>query len=158
MHGGWLIFKLPPAELGIHPAGDSSPSGRHQLYLMCDDIETQVAELKAKGVDFTSPIEDQSFGVVTTLRVPGGGEICLYKPKHAVAYDLQPPSRIKGRPRESVQQLRIEPARELRSAVTSPGMPGRHRGDEPETARRRRRAPRQTTVCPMRRWVRTGDP
>jgi catechol 2,3-dioxygenase-like lactoylglutathione lyase family enzyme len=93
-HGGWLIFKLPPAELGIHPAGGpgdpetAAPQGRHELYLMCDDLETTVAELTAKGIEFTEPIQDQGFGWLTRLRVPGAGVIGLYQPKHPTAYDL----------------------------------------------------------------------
>jgi catechol 2,3-dioxygenase-like lactoylglutathione lyase family enzyme len=90
-HDGWLIFKLPPPELGIHPAGDpgsAAPSGHHELYLMCDDIEATVAELTAKGVEFTGPVENQGFGLLTRLRIPGAGEIGLYQPRHATAYDL----------------------------------------------------------------------
>ena len=88
-HDGWLIFKLPPAELGVHPASDpGAPSGHHELYLMCDDIERTVADLSARGVEFTSPISNQGFGLVTTLRVPGGGELGLYEPRHATGYDL----------------------------------------------------------------------
>jgi catechol 2,3-dioxygenase-like lactoylglutathione lyase family enzyme len=93
-HGGWLIFKLPPAELGIHPAGDpgdpssGAPSGHHELYLMCDNVEETVADLTAKGVEFTSPVEDQGFGLLVRLRVPGAGEIGLYQPKHATAFGL----------------------------------------------------------------------
>ncbi len=93
-HGGWLIFKLPPAELGIHPAGQpgdpssGAPSGHHELYLMCDDIEARVAELVAKGVEFTTPVENQGFGLIARLAVPGAGEIGLYEPRHATAYDL----------------------------------------------------------------------
>ncbi len=90
-HGGWLIFKLPPAELGIHPAGDpgsAAPSGHHELYLMCDDVTATVADLTAKGVEFTSDVEDQGFGLLVRLRVPGAGEIGLYQPKHATAYDI----------------------------------------------------------------------
>jgi catechol 2,3-dioxygenase-like lactoylglutathione lyase family enzyme len=92
--GGWLIFKLPPAELGIHPAGATgepatgAPSGHHELYLMCDDVAATVAELTANGVEFTAPIEDQGFGLLARLRVPGAGEIGLYQPKHPTAYDL----------------------------------------------------------------------
>jgi catechol 2,3-dioxygenase-like lactoylglutathione lyase family enzyme len=95
VHDGWLIFKLPPAELGIHPAGDagdpssSAPSGHHELYLMCDDVDQTVADLTAKGVEFTSGIENQGFGRLVRLRVPGAGEIGLYQPRHAVAYDLE---------------------------------------------------------------------
>jgi predicted enzyme related to lactoylglutathione lyase len=93
-HDGWLIFKLPPAELGVHPAGvegnpsSGAPSGHHELYLMCDDIEATVAELTTKGVEFTTPVEDQGFGRLTRLRVPGAGEIGIYEPKHSTAYDL----------------------------------------------------------------------
>ena len=93
-HDGWLIFALPPAELGVHPAGapgdpkSGAPSGHHELFLMCDDIEATVAELTAKGVEFTAPIENQGFGLLTRLRVPGAGEISLYQPRHAIAYDL----------------------------------------------------------------------
>jgi len=87
--GGWLIFRLPPAELGIHPTeGGATVSGRHELYLMCDDIEATVADLTGKGAEFTEPIADRGFGLLTTMRVPGGGEIGLYQPKHPTAHDL----------------------------------------------------------------------
>jgi catechol 2,3-dioxygenase-like lactoylglutathione lyase family enzyme len=94
VHGGWLIFKLPPAELGIHPGGapggpaTGAPSDHHELYLMCDDIEATVADLTAKGVEFTAPIVEQGFGLLARLRVPGAGEIGLYQPKHPTAHDL----------------------------------------------------------------------
>src|SRR5438132_7473995 len=94
-HEGWLIFKLPPAELGIHPAGtpgdptSGAPSGHHELYLMCDNVEATVADLTAKGVEFTGPIEEAGFGLLARLRVPGAGEIGLYQPKHPTAYDLE---------------------------------------------------------------------
>jgi len=82
--GGWLIFALPPAELGIHPIDPGQPSS-HELYLMCDDIERTVSELKAKGVEFPKPIEDQRFGLTTWLKIPGGAELALYQPKHPTA-------------------------------------------------------------------------
>jgi catechol 2,3-dioxygenase-like lactoylglutathione lyase family enzyme len=94
-HDGWLIFKLPPAELGIHPAGSADEpdtgqaGGRHQLYLMCDDIEATVADLRSKGVEFTAPVENQGFGLITSLRVPGAGELGLYQPRHPIALDLE---------------------------------------------------------------------
>jgi catechol 2,3-dioxygenase-like lactoylglutathione lyase family enzyme len=79
--GGWLIFALPPAELACHPAlhGDS---GRHQLYLMCDDLDATMTQLDAKGVEFVGPISEEAFGRMTHLRVPGGGELGLYQPTH----------------------------------------------------------------------------
>lgn len=77
--GGWLIFALPPAELGVHPT-DGEP--RHALYLMCDDIHATVAELTARGADFTRPVSDEGFGLMTALAIPGGGDLGLYEPRH----------------------------------------------------------------------------
>jgi catechol 2,3-dioxygenase-like lactoylglutathione lyase family enzyme len=78
--GGWLIFALPPAELAAHPT--EGESGRHELYLMCDDIHATVEELKAKGVEFTREVGDEGFGLMTAMKVPGGGELGLYEPRH----------------------------------------------------------------------------
>src|SRR5256885_2148342 len=64
--GGWLIFALPPAEVGVHPAEDS----HHELTLMCDNIEETVAELRAKGVDFRGAVEDRRFGLTITMLLP----------------------------------------------------------------------------------------
>jgi predicted enzyme related to lactoylglutathione lyase len=77
---GWLIFALPPAELAAHPAPDS---GGCELYLMCDDIEATVRELAAKGVEFSSGVTQQRWGLITTIRLPGGGRLGLYEPLHA---------------------------------------------------------------------------
>jgi predicted enzyme related to lactoylglutathione lyase len=88
--GGWLIFKLPPAELGIHPSGEASPGGHHEFFLMCEDIDQTVAELTSKGAEFAGPASDARFGRIARLRIPGGGEIGLYQPAHATAYDLDP--------------------------------------------------------------------
>jgi catechol 2,3-dioxygenase-like lactoylglutathione lyase family enzyme len=83
---GWLIFKSPPAEVAVHPA-DPSASGTVELYLMCDDLESTMADLKAKGVE-VGEVTSAGFGLLTTLRVPGTGELGLYQPRHPVAYDL----------------------------------------------------------------------
>jgi catechol 2,3-dioxygenase-like lactoylglutathione lyase family enzyme len=80
--GGWLIFALPPAELAAHPA---EQSGVHELYLMCDDIAATVGELEAKGVEFAGPVTEQGFGLMTRLKLPGGGELGLYEPRHPTA-------------------------------------------------------------------------
>ncbi|MGP4007303.1 VOC family protein [Streptomyces sp. 4N124] len=76
---GWLIFKAPPAEVACHPT-EGEPS--HELMLMCDDLDGTQAELAAKGVQFTRPPEDASWGRVTAFRLPGGGEVGLYEPRH----------------------------------------------------------------------------
>jgi catechol 2,3-dioxygenase-like lactoylglutathione lyase family enzyme len=77
---GWLIFALPPAELAVHPAAEGGP---HKLYLMCDDVDATLSELEAKGVDIAQPVSDESWGRVTAIRLPGGGELGLYEPKHS---------------------------------------------------------------------------
>jgi catechol 2,3-dioxygenase-like lactoylglutathione lyase family enzyme len=82
---GWLIFQLPPAELAAHPA---DTAGRHELYLMCDDVQATVAELEGKGVVFTAPVTDEGFGLMTSFQIPGGGEVGLYEPKHPTALGL----------------------------------------------------------------------
>jgi predicted enzyme related to lactoylglutathione lyase len=78
---GWLIFALPPAELAAHPTDDA---GHHELYLMCDDAHATVKELKRKGVEISRPISDESFGLMTTIELPGGGELGLYEPRHPI--------------------------------------------------------------------------
>jgi hypothetical protein len=79
--GGWLIFALPPAELGIHPA--DSPS--HQISLMCDDIVATMTDLKEKGIPFNGEPEDMRFGIGVTMVLPGNVEVMLYEPKHPTA-------------------------------------------------------------------------
>jgi catechol 2,3-dioxygenase-like lactoylglutathione lyase family enzyme len=76
---GWLIFALPPAELATHPTDGAD---RHELYLMCDDIRATVAELEAKGVRFSGGIAEERWGSVTAIKLPSGGELGLYEPKH----------------------------------------------------------------------------
>jgi catechol 2,3-dioxygenase-like lactoylglutathione lyase family enzyme len=81
---GWLIFALPPAELGIHPGpGWGRGVGEHEVFLMCHDIERTVPALEEKGVEFVAPISDEGWGLVTRLKVPGVGELGLYEPSHA---------------------------------------------------------------------------
>ena len=81
---GWLIFALPPAELAIHPTDGAA---RHELYLMCDDLEQTIAELGAKGVECSTPT-DEGWGLLTSIRLPSGDEIGLYEPRHPTAIAL----------------------------------------------------------------------
>lgn len=78
---GWLIFELPPAELGVHPA----ESAAHELSLMCDDIGATMADLSSKGVEFSGEPEDKGFGIAVTMLLPGGAELLLYEPRHPTA-------------------------------------------------------------------------
>jgi catechol 2,3-dioxygenase-like lactoylglutathione lyase family enzyme len=83
--GGWLIFKLPAAELAMHPS--DVPAG-HELYFMCDDVEATMRDLRAKGVEFTQDISEERWGRLTRFRLPGGGEVGMYEPSHPRAIDL----------------------------------------------------------------------
>jgi hypothetical protein len=80
-HDGRLIFALPSAEIGIHPA--EAPA--HQLSFMCDDVQSTMAELQAKGIEFEGTPEDRGFGVGVTMVLPGGVEVLLYEPTHVTA-------------------------------------------------------------------------
>ena len=79
---GWLIFKLPPAELGIHPSDGGQDA---ELYLLCDDVHKTIAELNEKGVE-TSDVQDLGWGKVTMVSIPGGGKLGMYEPAHPTAH------------------------------------------------------------------------
>ena len=81
---GWLIFALPPAEAAFHP---SEENGAHELYLMCDDLKAEIASLAEKKVR-CSEVAEERWGSVTKIRLPGGGEVGLYQPKHPTALGL----------------------------------------------------------------------
>jgi catechol 2,3-dioxygenase-like lactoylglutathione lyase family enzyme len=82
--GGWLIFALPPTELGVHPVGrPDHASGRLELWLMCKDLAGTMQELERKGVAFAAPPEDEGFGSYVPFDIPGAGRAWLYEPKHA---------------------------------------------------------------------------
>jgi catechol 2,3-dioxygenase-like lactoylglutathione lyase family enzyme len=81
---GWLIFDVPEAEMGCHPAEPSkgAHSGTHDISFYCDDINKTVAELKSKGVEFTDPVADHGYGLVTCFKMPGIPKVQLYQPRY----------------------------------------------------------------------------
>jgi hypothetical protein len=79
--GGWLIFRLPPAELAVHPSDGASAQ---ELYLMCDDLDATVAELAGRGVS-AGAVSEERWGRRTTIRLPGATDLPLYEPHHPVA-------------------------------------------------------------------------
>jgi catechol 2,3-dioxygenase-like lactoylglutathione lyase family enzyme len=94
---GWLIFALPPGEAAFHP---SDKNGPHELYFMCDHLKSEMAALRKTGV-FCSEVHEERWGSMTRLRLPGGGEIGLYQPKHPTALKLvskRGAKRLGGRP------------------------------------------------------------
>lgn len=81
---GWLIFDLPEAEMGCHPADEmeGSPAGTHNISFYCDDIQKTVSELKHRGVEFVDEIADHGYGLVTHFRMPGEVQVQLYQPRY----------------------------------------------------------------------------
>jgi len=90
--GGWLIFRTGASELGVHPTGEPGSDVRtdihHEISLVCDEIDSTVADLKGKGVEFTQDVRDDGFGLTAMLKVPGAGEMLIYEPRHPTAHDL----------------------------------------------------------------------
>lgn len=82
--GGWLIFALPPAEVAAHPA---EPGGEdvHRLYLMCDDLRATMRELKSRGARFARRVRTHPWGLLATIKAPGGVVLGLYEPRHVLA-------------------------------------------------------------------------
>jgi predicted enzyme related to lactoylglutathione lyase len=93
-HGGWLIFGTGPSEMGVHPTYHEQNGERvsvpahHEVSMMCDDIDKTRAELEAKGATFDGPVQDQGYGLISMMNVPGSCQMQLYQPKHTVAYTL----------------------------------------------------------------------
>jgi hypothetical protein len=88
---GWLIFTLPPAELGIHPAeGPGADATKHALSFICDDIHATVKELRAKGLTIDGEPQDHGYGIVVMVTLPGGVQVQVYEPRHPLAIEVRP--------------------------------------------------------------------
>jgi catechol 2,3-dioxygenase-like lactoylglutathione lyase family enzyme len=83
---GWLIFALPPAEVAVHP---TESHNRHEFYLMCNDLQAEISALAGKGIQ-CSKVQEARWGSIVQIKLPGGGEVGLYQPKHPTALDLLP--------------------------------------------------------------------
>jgi len=91
--GGWLLFDVAEVEVGVHPSDEAaahSRAGMHAISLYCDDIESTMSGLRAKGVAFQGDVSDQGYGLVTQLDLPGGVSIQLYQPKYQNASAPRP--------------------------------------------------------------------
>lgn len=108
---GWLIFRLPPAEVAVHPSDENDV---HELYLMTDDVMALVATMKAHGVEATRPSQ-QGWGVLTRVKLPGGGKLGIYQPRHP----SPPPHRARAGPRKRTRARTSAPSRKR------PKKPGR---------------------------------
>jgi len=90
--GGWLIFGLPPAEVAVHPSDNNDV---HELYLMCNDIESLVVELAKRDIP-CGQVQDQGWGLLAELTLPGGGKMGVYQPRHARPDTVDLPKPRKG--------------------------------------------------------------
>ncbi|MCT4352385.1 VOC family protein [Streptomyces sp. Je 1-79] len=84
--GGWLVFRLPPAELAVHPTADEP---KHEFYLMCDDLTETLAALREHGAETSEP-SDQGWGLLASVRLPSGSELPLYEPRHPTTHGSSP--------------------------------------------------------------------
>jgi hypothetical protein len=108
--GGWLIFDLPPAEVAVHP---SDANDVHELYLMCDDVEAFVADMSSRGLN-CSPVQDQGWGRLTQVTLPGGGKLGVYQPRHARPHVVAVAKAKK--PRKRAPSRKKAPARKKKPA------------------------------------------
>ena len=111
--GGWLIFELPPSEIGVHPAeGPSWESGtRHLISFMCDNINETISDLQRRGLRVDVPPKDEGYGITTTIHLPGGCDVMLYEPRHAIAADIRDPApkRASRRAAKKKKSVRLRP-------------------------------------------------
>src|SRR3954468_6626920 len=95
---GWLIFGLPPAEVAVHP---SDKNDLHEFYFVCEDIQDFVAAMKSRGIS-CDQVQDQGWGVLTHITLPGGGQLGVYQPRHARPKSM--PTTAKPKNRKSAQK------------------------------------------------------
>ena len=113
--GGWLIFGLPPAEVAVHPAEENDV---HEFYLMCDDVEAFVAAMKKRNIA-CGPVQNQGWGLLTQVTLPGGGRLGVYQPRHArpmamsVSKPAKKPARL-ARRKPTTRTARRTPKRKAR--------------------------------------------
>jgi hypothetical protein len=105
--GGWLIFGLPPAELAVHP---SDKNDVYEFYLMCDDIESFIAQMGKHGIA-CGPVQDERWGLLTQLTLPGGGKLGVYEPKHARPKEQSTGKAAKKPARTTAKRAAKKPAR-----------------------------------------------
>jgi catechol 2,3-dioxygenase-like lactoylglutathione lyase family enzyme len=122
---GWLIFDVPEADLGCHPA-DQAPSGTHHISFYCDDVEKTVAELQGRGVEITEPIANHGYGLVTHFKVPGGFTVQLYQPLYHKPMKVQEkPAQAKVAKKPSAKPKKAKA--KVKTAKKKPKRPAKRR-------------------------------
>lgn len=129
---GWLIFGLPPAEVAVHPSGENDT---HELYLMCDDVAALVSEMSGHGIVCTM-VENLGWGLRTQLRLPGGGRLGIYEPRHARPPQMKATTAARKPARRSRKKAVVKPAKKRsRKAATKKTA---RRSAKPKARRRKR--------------------
>lgn len=111
--GGWLIFGLPPAEVAVHP---SEKNNVHEFYLMVDDVAAFVDQMKSRNIA-CAPVENQGWGVLTHVTLPGGGTLGVYQPRHARPKPMAAGPAAKAKPAAKKKAVRTTPARRAAPAT-----------------------------------------
>jgi hypothetical protein len=106
--GGWLIFGLPPAEVAVHPSDENDV---HEFYLMCDDVEAFVAEMRKRGIA-CGPVQNPGWGLITRVTLPGGGKLGVYQPRHARPKAMSAGRRTKKRAKRGARKA-VETAKRI---------------------------------------------
>jgi hypothetical protein len=134
---GWLIFALPPSEIGVHPAeGENFEAGaRHLISFMCDDINRTIGELRGRGVSVDTETRDEGYGITTMMHLPGGCDVMLYEPRHAIAAQIK-----KSAPKKSAAKT-SKKAAPKKTAGPRSASAKKLRRDKP--GRRAKKAPRR---------------
>jgi len=114
--GGWLIFDIPEADIGVHPVDDAAHSGTHDISFYCDDIEGTVADMRARGVEFNGDITDQGWGRAIKLTLPGGVPVQIYEPRYQKSTKAAAAPKAKAKAKKSVAR----PAAAAKSARRKP--------------------------------------
>jgi hypothetical protein len=134
--GGWLIFGLPPSEVAVHP---SNTDGVQELYLICENVESFIAEMNAKGIA-CEPVKDEGWGLLTRLTLPGGGTLGAYQVRHARPEQMA--TKRAARPTaRSAQKKPVKPAKApkvRKPARKSSAKPAKRPAPKPKKKARRR--------------------
>jgi hypothetical protein len=140
--GGWLIFDVPEADIGVHPVEDAAHSGTHDISFYCDDIEGTIADLRARGAQFDGELQDQGWGSSISLILPGGVRVGLYEPRYEKSTKKAPapaPKAKKTTPRTKKAVAR--PAAAAKAARRKPAAkkkaPAKKSGKKAAKSRRR---------------------
>ena len=140
--GGWLIFDVPEADLGVHPVDDPSHSGTHDISFYCDDLEGTIADLRARGVELEGEVQHQGWGSSINLVLPGGVRVGLYEPRYQKTSKAKPAARAARPAARATKSVAARPAAARsvrRKAKATAGKPKKPAGKSKKAPARKSR-------------------